>query len=105
VSDKIEVNGVEYVRAGCVQQVDPVGNRHVVVVDRGWIFAGDLEEVGNRLKLSRAVWVFHWKSIGFNGVIEDPKSSKVEIRPMNNIIDIPMASEVYRIKVEETWGL
>ena len=32
----IEINGVEYVRADTQQ----VGTRAVVVVDRGWIFAG-----------------------------------------------------------------
>ena len=37
--DTIEVNGEKY------QKIRPNGNRAVVVVDRGWIFAGDLTDV------------------------------------------------------------
>ena len=99
----ININGVEYVRADSVV-TKPVGNRAVIVVDRGWIFAGDVVRENGRIKLSRAIHVFRWESIGFDGVIKNPKSNKVTLKPMANV-DIPADAEIFAIPVTEDWGL
>ena len=46
------------------------GNRAVVVVDRGWIFAGDMKRENGRIYLSNALHVFKWEALGFSGMIE-----------------------------------
>jgi len=56
---KIVVDGVVYVP----ESQRPRGNRAVVVVDRGWIFAGDVVRENGRIKLSRAIHVFRWKKL------------------------------------------
>jgi hypothetical protein len=99
----ITVDGVDYVRADQVQA--PISSRAIVVVDRGWIFAGDMVRQGGRIKLTRAVHVFRWESIGFDGMIANPKSDKVTLRPMQNSVDIPVGAEVFCIPVEANWGL
>ena len=38
MEERVEINGVEYVRADTL----PRGTRAVVVIDRGWIFGGDV---------------------------------------------------------------
>lgn len=81
------------------------GNRCVVVVDRGWVFAGDVSEANGRIRIDRAVWVFRWESIGFDGVIANPKNSKVTLKPMANPIDLPADAEIFRVPVIENWGL
>ena len=94
----IILNDIEYtpvIKSGDVQ-------RAIVVVDRGWIFAGDVEEENGRIRLTRAVWVFRWTEIGFAGVIENPE--KADIRPIADV-DIPVRAEIYRVPVEEDWGL
>ena len=95
----ITVDGVEYA------PIKPNGNRAVVVVDRGWIFAGDVERKDGRIKLTRAVWVFKWESIGFDKMIAEPTSNKVTLRPMDSGIDIPEGSAIFMIPVDEKWGL
>jgi len=95
-ANEITVDGVVYRRA------TPVTGRAVVVVDRGWIFAGDVREENGRVYLSRAVWVFRWESVGFAKVVEDP--TKADIRPIADL-DIPLASEIFRIPVSTDWGL
>jgi len=80
-------------------------NRAVVVVDRGWIFAGDVTEQNGRIYLDRAVWVFRWEAVGFSSVIDNPNQAQVDLRPMTARVDIPAQSEIYRIPVEEDWGL
>ena len=101
----LEINGVEYVRADEAIKPAPSGNRAVVVIDRGWIYAGDVTEEHGRIRLDRAVWVFRWESIGFNGMVSDPTNEKVDLRPMQYPIDIPESAEIYRIPVPDSWGL
>lgn len=102
MSDTLNINGVDYIRADSVSTAQPNGNRAVIVVDRGWIFAGDVTREDGRIRLSRAVWVFRWESCGFAKVIEDP--SKAEIRPMANV-DIPSGAEIFCVSVSDNWGL
>ena len=101
MENSIEINGVEYVRADTQQ----VGTRAVVVVDRGWIFAGNVTRENGRIRLDRAVWVFRWESIGFDGMIANPKSSQVSIRSMPNGVDLPEGAEIFCVPVDDSWGL
>ena len=94
------VDGVEY-----VEKVSFFGNRCVVVVDRGWIFAGDATRENGRIRLDRAVHVFRWESIGFDGMLANPKSSKVTLKALSQSVDIPNSAEVFSIPVGDEWGL
>lgn len=100
----ITINGVEYVQADQAQQ--PIkGSRAVVVVDRGWIFAGDVTRESGRIKLTRAIHVFRWESIGFDGVLANPKSNKVTLKPLPNGVDLPDGAEIFCVPVADDWGL
>ena len=92
------INGVEYAPVKSASN----GNRAVVVVDRGWIFAGDVERKDGRIYLTRAVWVFKWESVGFAHIIGNPE--KADIRPIDDV-EFPDVSEIFSIPVEESWGL
>ena len=102
--ETMKINGIDYVRADQIQ-AEPNGNRAVVVVDRGWIYAGDVTEENGRIRLDRAVWVFRWESIGFAAMVSDPESSNVDIRKMNYPVDIPQTAEIFRVPVPDDWGL
>lgn len=97
--ETIQINGETYVKQ------TSNGKRAVVVVDRGWIFAGDVTEADGRIRLTRAVWVFRWESIGFDAVIRDPKNPKVHLRAMAQPVDLPSDAEIFRIPVGDQWGL
>jgi hypothetical protein len=79
----------------------PTGTRAVIVVDRGWIFAGDVTREAGRIKLSRAVWVFRWQDIGFAAMIA---TEKADLRAVSDV-DIPFASEIFCVAVHDQWGL
>lgn len=96
---EIVVDGVKFVQA------TPSGKRAIVVVDRGWIFAGDVTEENGRIYLDRAVWVFGWKSVGFAAVVADPKKAGADIRPLSTRVDVPEGAEVFRLPVDDNWGL
>jgi hypothetical protein len=103
-TNKVTIDGVEYVRADSAQPV-PTGTRAVVVVDRGWIFAGDVTHENGRIILDRAVWVFRWESVGFAAVVADPKVAKADIRKLATRVDIPEGAEIFRLPVADNWGL
>ena len=100
----ITLNGIEYIPA---TEASPriTGNRAVVVVDRGWIFAGDVTRENGRIRLGRAVWIFRWEGIGFDGVIANPKHKSATIKPMPNGVEIPSGAEVFCVPVADNWGL
>ena len=98
MSENITLNGIEYtpvVKAG--------GNRAVIVVDKGWIFAGDVTRKDGRIYLTSAVWLFRWEKVGFAGVIASPKPN-ADIRKIADL-DIPAGAEVFAVPVPDGWGL
>ena len=98
MDETIVVNGIEYTRTAAK------GGCAIVVVDRGWIFAGDVRRENGRIYLSRAVWVFSWSSVGFSAVVADPKKSKADIRKIDDV-ELPEFSEVFCVPVGDDWGL
>ena len=100
MSENITLNGILYTPVAPA----PSGTRAVIVVDRGWIFAGDVTRENGRIKLSRALWVFRWESIGFAKVIEAPKTKGVDLRPIADV-DIPAGAEIFAVPVCDDWGL
>jgi len=96
----VVIDGVEYKPV-----VKRTGNRAVVVVDRGWVWAGDVTEHENKIVLSNVVWLFHWESIGFDGVLANPKSEKVSLKKIENNVEIPNGSIIFRVPVADDWGL
>ena len=96
--DNVTINGVEYAPVKAT-----TGTRAVVVVDRGWIFAGDVTRKDGRIHLSRALHVFKWESLGFSDMIDNPKKAKADLRPVADV-EIPAASEIFCVPVHDNWG-
>ena len=93
------IDGIEYAPVN-----RQPGTRAVVVVDRGWIFAGDVTRENGRIKLANALHVFKWKSLGFSGMIADPKGAKADLRSLADV-DIPAGAEVFCLPVADGWGM
>ena len=96
--ETIKIDEVTYVRA----DAKPTGTRAVVVVDRGWIFAGDVTRENGRIRLSRALHVFKWEGVGFAGIIADTK--RADLRKIADV-EIPEGAEIFCVPVSENWGL
>ena len=104
--ETLMIDDVKYVRADKSPQAVIPGKRAVIVVDRGWIYAGDVTRKDGRIILTNAVWVFRWESIGFDGVIANPKDKKVTIKPVpGGMVDIPVFAELFCVPVVDGWGL
>ena len=103
--ETLDINGTRYVRADSLPNAVPNGNRAIVVVDRGWIFAGDVTEEEGRIYLDRAVHVFSWQTGGFAKMIADPSGAGAKLIKLALRVDIPSGAEVFRVPVSESWGL
>lgn len=102
--DKIEtisINGKDYIPAESMRS-SISGSRAVIVVDRGWVFAGDVERKDGFIYLRRALHVFKWQSVGFAGMIENTK--KADLRPIADV-QIPEGAEIFCVPVVDDWGL
>lgn len=100
---ELELNGVKYVRSDSVSK--PIsGSRAVVVVDRGWIFAGDVTRANGRIKLTRAVHVRSWEGVGFDGMVANP-GNKVTIKKLSTDVDMPAEAELFCCPVADNWGI
>lgn len=93
--NRIELNGKTYV------EEKPTGTRAIVVVDRGWVFAGDVTRKNGRILLSRALHVRSW-SKGFDSLPTTPKNA--QLFPVSDV-DIPENGEIFTVPVSENWGL
>jgi hypothetical protein len=105
--ERLTINGTNYVREDTTTKP---GKRAVVVIDRGWIYAGDVEHyedpiLGKRLRLTRAVHVFGWKSCGCEVVVDKGKASGADLRPCAGPVDVPADAEIFRRPVGDDWGL
>ena len=96
--ENVVINGVEYA------PVKKTASRAVVVVDRGWIFAGDVTRANGRIRLSNALHVFRWESQGFSGMVENPKKAKADLRKIADV-DLPEGAEVFCVPVSVDWGI
>lgn len=103
----IEINGVTYAPVDSTPSA-PTGSRAVVVIDRGWIFAGNVEEDeygSGDLEITNAIHVFRWESIGFTGVLKNPKSDKVTLETCPYPVKVPSGSVIFNIPVPDDWGI
>ena len=103
---EITLDGVKYVRADSLASPALPGKRAVIVLDRGWIVAGDVTESDGRIRLTRAVHVRGWSSVGFDGLIASGgRGSSVTVKAMPNGFDAPADSEIFRVHVADDWGI
>jgi hypothetical protein len=83
----------------------PAGDRAVFVIDRGFIYAGDWCLSDGEYTLYNVVNLRRYESIGFEGVLANPKSSKATIVAIPYPVIVPAGSVLFRVPVPQGWGL
>lgn len=79
--------------------------RVVLVIDRGWIFAGDQSVTSDGyIRLENAVHVFRWESVGFAKMLTEWKSDKVDTRACEPV-ELPQDAVIFRVPVADGWGI
>lgn len=78
--------------------------RYIIVVDRGWIFAGDTTTTEDGyVRLTNAIHVFSWSGVGFAAMVRNWKE-KTDLRPVADV-EVPNDAIVFRVPVPDGWGV
>ena len=81
----------------------PNGGRHIVVLDRGWIFEGILKEPSpGKYRLTDAYNIRKWNKNGFGGLTESAKASEAVLdkaRP----IEFDASAMIFSVPTSEDW--
>jgi hypothetical protein len=92
----ITIDGTEYTR------VEINGDRHILVLDNGFIFVGNVYESDGWIHVSRAHNIRRWEKGGFGGMTLGAKSSGAvldETAPFK----VPSRVEIFRVPISESW--
>ena len=78
------------------------GDRHIVVLDRGWIMVGNLKQLDDETWLiSNAANLRKWSSGGFGLATKDPIGAGVVLDPCG---DIRFREAIFTVPVGEGWA-
>lgn len=95
----------------CLFSLEPITNlpsylieRYLIVLDTGWIFAGNILEQDNRVELHNAIMLVNWNKCSFNEIISNPNKSNVTLQKVSSVIDFPKESEIFRVPIPHNWG-
>ena len=94
------IDGIEYVPKS---DVTPDGCRHVLVLDKGFIFVGNIEDRDGRIYVTNCHNLRRWNSGGFGGALADPKGSGVELDKCVPF-SVPARVEIGRFPISEEWA-
>ena len=80
---EVEINGTIYVPKGSVVTKEFYGDIKIVVLQRGWVYIGRFERIGNDCKLHNAYNIRAWGTTKglpelVNGATKDTKLDKCE---------------------------
>ena len=74
---EVEINGIIYVPKDSVQTKQFDGDIKIVVLQRGWIYVGKFERIGNDCKLHNAYNIRSWGTTkGLSELVNGVTSSK-----------------------------
>ena len=102
-TDTMSINGEDWVKADS-QASRVTGNRRIVVLDRGWIFVGQLEtNDAGVCTLRQAFNLRRWKSGGFGGVTLDPNAAGVEVDACADVV-FSVREIKFSVPIREEWN-
>ena len=94
-------DAIEVIKNNCLKVE---GDRVIAVLDKGWIFVGNIKKLDNGyFELSNVQNIRKWQSGGFGMVCTDPKSAQVTLDPSNDINFRP-ESLIFSAPISENWG-
>ena len=105
--NEVEINGIKYVRKDSItEQKQYEGDVKIVVLQRGWIYIGRFERIGNDCKLYNAYNIRSWGTTKglpelVNGATKDSILDKCD-----GIVEFDWLTTVHTITVNsKSWPL
>jgi len=102
--NEVEINGIKYIRKDSVQNQEFDGDIKIVVLQRGWVYIGRFERIGNDCKLHNAYNIRSWGTTKglpelVNGATKDTKLDKCE-----GVVEFDWLTIIHTITVnQKSW--
>ena len=99
----IRIDNEEYVRASDIGGPAPIGNKFIVVLDRGWIFAGNLDRDDDDTcwVLTNAVNIRKWATGGFGLLTRNPHEAGAVLDKSQDVV---FERFIHKVPVADDWG-
>lgn len=81
----------------------PTGNRHIVVLDRGWIFVGDLSHNNGIYTLTNCQNIRKWEKGGFGALSKSGKDAGAHLDAAA-AIQFRTDAMIFSVPVSEDWS-
>ena len=105
--NELEVNGVKYVKKDSIQdhkQFD--GDIKIVVLQRGWIYIGRFERIGNDCKLHNAYNIRSWGTTKGLPELVNGATSLTNLDKCEGVVEFDWLTVVHTITVNKSkWNL
>jgi hypothetical protein len=104
--NEVEINGIKYVRKDSItEQKQYDGDVKIVVLQRGWVYIGRFERIGNDCKPHNAYNIRSWGTTKglpelVNGATKDTKLDKCE-----GVVEFDWLTTIHTITVnKDAWS-
>jgi hypothetical protein len=100
--NEVEINGIKYVRKDSINDFKEFdGDIKIVVLQRGWVYIGRFERIGNDCKLHNAYNIRSWGTTKglpelVNGATKDTKLDKCD-----GVVEFDWLTVVHTITVDK----
>ena len=103
--NEVEINGIKYVRKDSITK-NYEGDVKIVILQRGWIYIGRFERVGNDCKLHNAYNIRSWGTTKGLPELVNGATSSTKLDKCEGIVEFDWLTVVHTITVNsKSWPL
>ena len=101
---EIEINGIKYIPKDSVSKTEYTGDIKIVVLQRGWVYIGRFERLGNDCKLHNASCIRTWGTTkGLPELVHGP-TSNTKLDKCDGVVEFDWLTVVHTLTVNaEKW--
>jgi len=105
--NEVEINGIKYVRKDFItEQKQHEGDVKIVVLQRGWIYIGRFERIGNDCKLHNAYNIRSWGTTKGLPELVNGATSSTKLDKCEGIVEFDWLTIIHTITVNsKSWPL
>ncbi len=93
----IKIDDVEYVRKDSVKEALPIGEKRIIVADRGWVFVGDcVDNENGSVTIYNAQNIRQWGTSKGLGELATGKTSKTVLDDYGTVSVVPIVTIAIR---------
>ena len=104
--NEVEINGIVYVPKDSIKSKEFGGDIKIVVLQRGWIYIGRFERIGNDCKLHNAYNIRQWGTTKGLSELVNGATSSTKLDKCEGVVEFDWLTVVHIIVVnKDKWKI